>query len=146
MPNNLILTYIDILTLNEILFHQHYLAKLVEQVKQDGKSVARPEAPWSAGIKRQIAVVPKEKFTAPTSGLEKSTFSQGTTRDAARFKNTLDKLAHNVGMWHVYGSENAVKAMKDMAEPVFMQSVRPPRKSSRTWSLSCSLYAASRIT
>ena len=112
MPNNLILTYIGILTRNEILFHQHYLAKLVEQVKQDGKSVARPEAPWSAGIKRQIAVVPKEKLTEPTSGLEKLTFSQGTTRDVARFKNTLDSLAQHVGTWHVHGSVNAVKAMK----------------------------------
>ena len=56
---------------------------------------------------------------APTSGLEKVNFSRGTTRYAERFKDTLDKLAHHVGTWHVYGSTNAAKAMKDMAEPVF---------------------------
>ena len=76
----------------------------------------------------RTAVVPKEKFTAPTSGLEKVTLSQGTTRDAARLKYTLKNLAQNVGTWHVYGAANVAKAMKDMAEPVFMQPVRPPRK------------------
>ena len=29
---------------------------------------------------------------------------------------------------HVYGAANAAKLMKDMAEPVFLQPVRPPRK------------------
>ena len=57
-------------------------------------------------------MVPKETFTAPTSGLENVTFSQGTTRDVARFKNTLDSLAQHVGTLHVHGSVNAVKAMK----------------------------------
>ena len=65
---------------------------------------------------------------APMSGLEKVTFSRGTTRDAARFKDTLEKLAQHVGTWHVYGAENSAKAMKDMAEPIFMQPVSPPRK------------------
>ena len=76
----------------------------------------------------RTAVVPTEKFTAPTSGLEKSTFSWGTTRDAARFNDTLENLAHHVGTWHVYGAVNAAKEMKDMAEPVFTQPVRPPSK------------------
>ena len=67
----------------------------------------------------RTAVVTKEKFLAPKSGLEKVTFSWGTTRDAARFQDTLDKLAHNDGTWHVYGSTNSAKAMKYMAEPVF---------------------------
>ena len=73
-------------------------------------------------------VAPKEKFTSPTSGLEKVTFSQGTMRDAARLKDTLDKLAQNVGTWHVYGAAKSAKAMRDMAEPVSTQPVRPPRK------------------
>ena len=68
----------------------------------------------------RTAVVPNENFMAPTSGLEKVTFSQGTTRDAARFKDNLGKLAQHVGTWHVYGAANDAKAMKDMAEPVFM--------------------------
>ena len=59
------------------------------------KSVARPSVPWSAGIGRQNRG-PKEKFTAPTSGLEKVTFSWGTMRDAARFKDTLDKMEQHV--------------------------------------------------
>ena len=79
-------------------------------------------------------MVPKDKFIAPTSGLEKLTFSQSMPRDAARFKDTLDKLEQHVGTWHVYGAENAAKAMKDMAEPVFMKPVRPPRKYYKFWS------------
>ena len=73
-------------------------------------------------------MVPKEKFTATTSGLENVSFSWETTRDAARFKDTLDNMAQNVGTWHVYGAENAAKAIKDMAEPVFTKPVSPPRK------------------
>ena len=73
-------------------------------------------------------MVLKEKFTAPTSGLEKVTFSRGSMRYVARFKDTLDKLAQHVGTWHVYGEVNAEKAMKDMAEPVFTQPVHRPRK------------------
>ena len=75
----------------------------------------------------RTTVVPKEKFTAPTSGLDKVTFSWGTTRDAARFKDTIDKLAQNVGTCHVYGAVNSEKAMKDMTELVFMGPVCPPR-------------------
>ena len=73
-------------------------------------------------------MAPKEKFTAPTSGLEKITFSWGKRRDAARFKDTLNKLAQHVRTWHLYGAANAEKATKDMAKPVFMRPVRPPRK------------------
>ena len=50
------------------------------------------------------------------------------TRDTARFKETLDKLAQHIGMWHVYGSANTAKVMKEMSEPVFLQPVCPPRK------------------
>ena len=74
------------------------------------------------------AVFPKEKFTAPTSGLENVTFSWGTTRDAARFKDTLNKMAQHVGTWHVYEAANIDEATKDMAEPLFTQPVRPPMK------------------
>ena len=73
-------------------------------------------------------MVLKEKFTAPTSGLEKVTFSWGTTRDSAMFKDTLDKLTQHVGTWHVYGEANAAKAMKDMAEPDFVRPICTPRK------------------
>ena len=79
------------------------------------------------------AVVPREKFTDPTSGLEKVTLSWGTTRNASRFKDTLDKLAQHVGMLHVYRDANTVKEMKDMAEPVFTQPVRPPRNYYKFW-------------
>ena len=71
---------------------------------------------------------PKEKFTDPTSGIEKVTFSRGKTIDAARFKDNLENLAQHVGTWHVYGAANDAEAMEDMAEPVFTQTVRPPRK------------------
>ena len=52
----------------------------------------------------RTAVVSKEKFTV----------SWGAMIDAAILKDTLDKLAQQVVMWHVYGTANAVKAMKDM--------------------------------
>ena len=73
-------------------------------------------------------MVLKEKFTAPKSGLEKVTFSRGTLRDAERFKDTFGNLAQNVVTWHVYGAANAAEAMKDMAEPIFTQPIRSPRK------------------
>ena len=81
----------------------------------------------------KTAVVSKENFTAPTSGLEKLTFSRGTTIDAARFKDTLDKLAPHVGTWNVYGAANAAKEMKDMEEPVFMRPVRSSSKYYKFW-------------
>ena len=37
------------------------------------------------------------KFTAPTSGLEDVCFAWGTTKDAAKFEDTLSKLARRVG-------------------------------------------------
>ena len=76
----------------------------------------------------RTAVAPKKKFTAFTSGFERVTFSRWTTRDAARFKDNLDKLSQHFGTWHVYGDANAAKAMKYMTEYVFTQPVRPPRK------------------
>ena len=50
------------------------------------------------------------------------------TRDAARFRDTLNNLAQHVRTWHVYGAVNTTKAMKDTAEPVFTQPVLPQRK------------------
>ena len=76
----------------------------------------------------RTSVVPKEKFTDPTSGLENVTFSRGTTSDAASFKDTLDDLAHHIRTWNVYEAVNTAKEMKDMADPVFTQPVRPQRK------------------
>ena len=37
------------------------------------------------------------KFTAPTSGLEDVYFTLSTAKDAAKFKNTVSKLARHVG-------------------------------------------------
>ena len=37
------------------------------------------------------------KFTAPTSGLEDVFFVRGTAKDAAKFENTVSKLARHVG-------------------------------------------------
>ena len=51
------------------------------------------------------------------------TFTRGKTKDTTRFKDTLDKLVQNVRTCHVYGAANAAKAMKYMAEPVFMHPV-----------------------
>ena len=38
------------------------------------------------------------KYTAPTSGLKNLLFTWGTTRDAAKFTDTLNKLARHVGI------------------------------------------------
>ena len=93
-----------------------------------GKAWQDQQRRGSQASRGRTTVVPKDKFKAPTSGLEKVTFSRGTTRDAERFKDTLDKLAQNVEMWHMYWAANDAKAMKDIAEPVFTQPVRPQRK------------------
>ena len=37
------------------------------------------------------------KFTAPTSGLEDVFFTWGTAKDAAKFEDTVSKLAQHVG-------------------------------------------------
>ena len=97
---------------------------------KDWQDQQHREAQASSGI---TAVVPKENFTAPISGLEKVTFSRGTTRDAERFKDTLNKLAQHIERWHVYGSANAAKAMKDTAEPVFTQPVLLPSNYYKFW-------------
>ena len=93
------------------------------------------EKAWQNRLRRGVqalsvrtTVVPKEKFTAPTPGLENVTFSRGTKRDSERFKNTPKNLAQHIRTWHVYGATNAAKAMQDMAEPVFTHPICSPRK------------------
>ena len=39
----------------------------------------------------------EEEYKAPTLGLNKVTFTEGTAQDAARFENVLNKLASYVG-------------------------------------------------
>ena len=91
-----------------------------------GKAWQDQQRCGAQALSGRITVIPKENFTAPKSGLEKLTFSQGTTRDAARFKDTLDKMAQHIITWYGYGAANTAKAMIDMAEPVFLQPVCPP--------------------
>ena len=50
------------------------------------------------------ATLNKEEYEAPTLGLRKVTFTDGTTQDIARFEDVLNKLARYVGTQPWYQS------------------------------------------
>ena len=68
------------------------------------------------------------KFTAPISGLKNVTFTQGTTRDAARFMETLNKLARYVGTQAWSQATVTAKAMIELVEPESVDPTKPTRK------------------
>ena len=45
-----------------------------------------------------VATPNEEEYEAPTLGLKKVTFTEGTAQDAARFEDVMNKLASYVGM------------------------------------------------
>ena len=57
------------------------------------------------------------EYTAPTSGLSNVLFTRGTTRDAARFTDTLNKLARYVGVQAWSQSTVTAKAMIELVAP-----------------------------
>ena len=68
------------------------------------------------------------KFTAPTSGLEDVCFTWGTAKDAAKFKDTVSKLARHLGTSPWPQSSVALKSMSTLKSPEFQESVVPTRE------------------
>ena len=67
------------------------------------------------------------KFTAPTSGLEDVYFMWVTAKDAAKFEDTVSKLARHVGTSPWPQSSVASKAMFTLETPDFEEPAVPTR-------------------
>ena len=71
----------------------------------------------------------KPKFVAPTSGHEDVCFTTGSTRDAAAFQDTVQKLARHVSTAAGWKQGPTLgKAMTDLRDPAFNQPERPVRE------------------
>ena len=68
------------------------------------------------------------KFMPPTSGLNNVMFTGGTTRNAAKFMDTVKKLACHVGTQTWSQSTVAAKAIIELAEPELVEPTKPVRK------------------
>ena len=68
------------------------------------------------------------KFTAPTLGLEDVFFVWGTSKDAARFEDTVSKLARHVDTSPWPQSSVASKAMSTLKSPEFEEPAIPTRE------------------
>ena len=66
-------------------------------------------------------------YTAPTPGLKNLLFTRGTTRDAARFIETLNTLAMHVGVEAWSQSTVTAKAMIELVAPSWTQPSKPAR-------------------
>jgi hypothetical protein len=71
----------------------------------------------------------KSKFVAPTSGHEDVCFTTGSTKDAAAFQDTVQKLARHVSTAAGWKQGPTLgKAMTDLRDPAFDQPTRPVRE------------------
>ena len=68
------------------------------------------------------------KFAAPTLGLEGVFFTWDTAKDASKFKNTVSKLARQVGTSPWPKSSVASKAMSTLRTPEFEEPGVPTRE------------------
>ena len=70
--------------------------------------------------------VAKPKFVAPTSGHEDVYFTTGSTKDAAAFQDTVQKLARHVSTAAGWKQGPILgKAITNLKDPVFDQPTRP---------------------
>ena len=67
------------------------------------------------------------EYTAPISGLKIMLFIQGTMRYAARFTETLNKLARNVGIQAWSQSTVSANGMIELVAPSWTEPVKPTR-------------------
>ena len=74
------------------------------------------------------ATLNEEEYEAPTLGLRKVTFTEGTAQDATRFEDVLNKLASYVGTQQWSRSSVAAKAMGELLAPVFTEPTKPVRR------------------
>ena len=65
------------------------------------------------------------KFTAPTSGFEDVYFTWGTAKDAAKFEDTVSKLARHVDTSPWPQSFVASKVVSTLETPEFEEPVVP---------------------
>ena len=72
-----------------------------------------------ANFLRAVSPAGTTKFTALTSGLEDVFFTWGTAKDAAKFEDTVSKLARHVGTSPWPQSSVALKAMSTLKTPEF---------------------------
>ena len=71
----------------------------------------------------------KPKFVAPTSGHEDVYFTTGSTKDAAAFQDTVQKLARHVSTAAgLKQGPTLGKAMTNLRDPAFNPPTRPVRK------------------
>ena len=77
---------------------------------------------------RSPGVAGTVNFTAPTSGLEDVFFTWGTAKDAAKFEDTVSKLARHVGTSPWPQSSVASKAMSTLKSPEFQEPTIPTRE------------------
>ena len=68
------------------------------------------------------------KFTAPTSGLEDMYFTLGTAKNAAKFEDTVSKLARHVGTLPWPQSLVAPKAISTLQTPEFVEPMIPTQE------------------
>ena len=68
------------------------------------------------------------KFTAPTSGLEDVFFTWGTAKDAAKFEDTVSKLARHVDTSPWPQSFVASKVVSTLETPEFEEPAVPTRE------------------
>ena len=69
-----------------------------------------------------------ESYEAPTLGLKKIVFTEGTAQDAARFEENLRTLASYVGTQPWSQSSEIAKAMLELQAPVHIEPKKPIRK------------------
>jgi hypothetical protein len=87
------------------------------------KVVVKSRGRWNAG-QRPIAAK-KEKFKAPTPGLEHHVFRVGDAKDAAAFTDISKALARYAGSNFKVGAAMAVKAIEDLSAP----DLSPPEEA-----------------
>ena len=67
----------------------------------------------------------KKKFTAPTPGYEGVYFTPGSTKDAAQFQDTVNKLSRCVGTQSWKKVSVLSKAVGDLVAPVYTGPTHP---------------------
>ena len=70
----------------------------------------------------------KKKFTAPTPGYEDVYFTLGSTKDAAQFQETVNKLSRCVGTQSWKKASVLSKAMCNLVAPIYTAPTRPVRQ------------------
>ena len=89
-----------------------------------GKKTKRTRQRNAAGSGGSGAATPK-KFTTPKLELEYVYFTLGTTKDTAKFEDTVSQLARHMGTQPWRLSSVALKAMSAIEAPVITSPARP---------------------